>query len=177
MKLRYFAALLPIALLTACMTPAPAPAAWHPLTDSAQVAAATRVTHDDYKKATAFVGANASENNSLYLRGWRDDRTKALDLQIYATSFYSGEWRFYGEAYDSDGSKLDFISIDKKVDSCGSARGCYYEEAVGLNVSRAYLEAHKETGIRYKVSGKVGEFTGFLPAAYVKGFLASVDAS
>lgn len=143
--------------------------------DPYQAAAATRVTRDDFKKQVKFEGANASSNNSLYLRGWRDERAGTTTFQIFATSFYGTEWRHYNDAYDSDGNRFDFESISKKVDSCLGARGCYYEEAVGLNVSRKYLEDHQETGIRYKISGKVGESTGFLPAAYVKGFLMSVD--
>lgn len=175
--LRLTASLLAIILLTGCVTYAPAPPPWAPLTDPTKVSLATRVTHDEYKKTTNFIGANASEHNQLHLRGWRDDRTKVASFQLYATSFYSDHWRFYNEAYDSDGNKLDFISIDKKVDSCSGGRGCYFEETVGLNVSRKYLDEHQDTGIHYKVSGKAGEFTGFLPAAYVKGFLASVDSA
>lgn len=144
-------------------------------TDPDKAAAMTKVTRDDFKKQTKFEGANASPNNSMYLRAWRDERAGTTTFQIFVTSFYSTEWRHYNEAYDSDGNRFDFESISRKVDSCLGARGCYYEEAVGLNVSRKYLEDHEDTGIRYKVSGKIGEFTGFLPAAYVKGFLMSVD--
>jgi hypothetical protein len=146
-------------------------------TDFHQATAATRVTYDEFKKITQFRGANASQNNELYLRAWKDDRTKQITYQIYLTSFYGNAWRFYSEAYDSDGNQLDFLSIDRKVDSCGGAYGCYFEETVGLNVSREYLQQHQETGVRYKISGKAGEATGFLPAVYVKGFLASVDGA
>jgi hypothetical protein len=176
MKSYHLAAALLISLATACATAAPAQP-WALLTDPAQAAAATRATHDEYKKTTNFVGANASQYNQLHLRGWRDDKAKSVTFQIYATSFYSTQWRFYSEAYDSDGNRLEFVSIDKKVDSCNGPSGCYYEEAVGMNVPRKYLEDHQDTGIRFKVSGKAGEFTGFLPAAYVKGFLQSVDAA
>jgi hypothetical protein len=175
MTYRVAAASLLFALLSACVTYVPAPLPKPLITDPAQASAMTRVTRDEYKKMTKFEGANASQYNSLYLRGWRDDRTKVATFQIYATSFYGDQWRFYGEAYDSDGNRLEFISIERKVDSCDGARGCYYRETVGLNISRKYLEDHQETGIRYKVSGKAGDFTGFLPAAYVKGFLLSVD--
>jgi len=161
--------------LGGCITTIPAPQPKPLLTDYNVAASATSVTHDEYKKTTNFVGANASQYNALYLRGWRDDRTKTSSFQLYATSFYSDQWRFYREAYDSDGNKLDFISIDRKVDSCNGGRGCYFEETVGLNLSRQYIEDHQNSGIRFKISGKAGEFTGFLPPAYVKGFLLSVD--
>jgi len=172
---RSIAAAFLFILLGGCL-PGVKPIAPNPtLTDPTQVSAQTKVTRDEFKKMTKFEGANASPYNRLYLRGWRDDRTAMITYQVYITSFYSTEWRHYNEAYDSDGNRMDFISIDKKVDSCSGARGCYFEETVGLNVTRKYLEDRQDTGIRYKVSGKVGEFTGFLPAAYVKGFLMSVD--
>jgi hypothetical protein len=156
--------------LSGCLGPQPI------LTDDAQVAVMTRATHDEYKKTTSFKGVNASRDNYLVLRGWRDDRTKSTEFQVYITSYYSGQWRFYSEAYDSEGNRLDFVSIDQHVASCGSY-SCRYSETIGLNVSRQYLEDHRTTGIRFKVSGKAGEFTDFLPAAYIKGFLDSVDAT
>jgi hypothetical protein len=174
---RLAATALLLSLLSGCLPPLQIPQPRPILTDDAQVAAMTRTTHDEYKKITNFTGANASQYNNLFLRGWRNDRTKNTEFQVYATSFYSGQWRFYREAYDSDGNRLDFVSIDRKVASCSGGSGCYYEETIGLNVSRKYLEDHKATGIRFKVSGKAGEFTEFLPAAYVKGFLDSVDAA
>jgi hypothetical protein len=173
---RILAAAITLALLTASAARvAPPPPAL--FTDYQRAAAATKVTRDEFKKTTKYQGANASTNNSLFLRAWKDDKTKEMTYQIYLTSFYGDRWRFYSEAYDSNGSRLDFTSIDKKVDSCNGDRGCYFEETVGLNVSRKYLEENAETGIGYKISGKAGETTGFLPAAYVKGFLVSIDAA
>jgi hypothetical protein len=165
-------------LFTACLTPVQLYQVPQPpklLSSATDVAAATKVEHDEYKKTTSFTGANASQYNTLLIRGWRDDKTKTARFQIYADSFYAGQWRFYNDAYDSDGNRLEFTSIDRKVVSCRG--GCTYTETVGLTVSRKYLEEHQETGIRFKVSGKAGEFTAELPAAYVKGFISSVDVA
>lgn len=172
---RIFATSLSILVLAASASAAQSAQPDAAITDPVRASSLTKVTRDDFKKTTNYQGANASPQNALYLRAWRDDRTASTTFQVYLTSFYSTEWRHYDEAYDSDGNRLDFISINKRVDSCNGDRGCYYEETVGLYVTRKYLEDHQDTGIRYKVSGKTGEFTGFLPAAYVKGFLMSVD--
>lgn len=176
MKILNFAAMsLTCALLTACLAPITIPQPEPLLTDPVRVAARTQIKRDEYKKMTNFTGANAVKYGTLFIRAWRDDKTNKTDFQIYADSYYSGGWRFYQEAYDSDGNRMDFVSIDRKVVSCRG--GCSYEETVGMSVTRKYLEDHQDTGIRFKVSGKAGEFTGELPAAYVKGLLMSVDAA
>lgn len=163
--------------LAACVTHVPTPKPKPMLTDPQAAASETRISHDEFKKITTFLGANASEYNTLRLRAWKQDSDNSVNYQIYLTSFYNVQWRFYNEAYDSKGSKLDFVSIDRKVSSCSGSGGCYYEETVGLNVTRKYLEENQDTGIRYKISGKAGEAVGFLPAAYIKGFLISFDKS
>jgi hypothetical protein len=145
--------------------------------DPVAVSVKTVVKHDDFKKTTNYTGANASQYNQLFIRAWRPDVTQKTEYQIYFTSFYGGGWRFYNEAYDTNGTKMDFLSIDRHVSSCSGGYGCNYEETMGLNVTREYLTANQNTGIKFKVTGKAGEAVFTLPAAYVKGFLLSTDPS
>lgn len=97
-------------------------------------------------------------------------------MQLYFRDHYDGEWRFYNSAYDIDGNKLDFLSIDRKVDTCGKF-GCRHFEDVGITVTRGYLDSHRDSGIRLKVSGRAGEAIVDLPPGYIQGFLRHLDAA
>lgn len=145
------------------------------LTDATTIASITKIKHDEFKKITVYEGANATLGGTQNLRAIRDDATGLTEYQIYRVSTYTKQWRFYSEAYDDSGAKLDFKSIDKSVTNCSSDYECYYHETVGIKVTRDYLDRKAESGIRYKISGQAGEEVNYLPAAYVKGFLTSID--
>ncbi|WP_156895672.1 hypothetical protein [Massilia putida] len=170
------------ACLTACVTvPAYTPPAPRVLpTDPNVIAQGTEKNHDDFKKNTTYKGMDASVSpspyRSLFLRAWKDDSDKDARYQIYVADSYGKEWRFYNSAYDSNGKKLELISISRDVDSC-DAYGCNYYEHLALNVDRAYLLVNQDAGVKFKISGKVqGEDRVlFLPPAFIKGFLMSVQ--
>src|SRR5471032_2776848 len=111
-KTRIFLMLGITALLSGCITPMKPPAPPVLLTDPLVVANATKVKHDDFKKTTEFTGANVRPYSALFLRAWRADSTGDMNYQIYLESHYTVQWRYYNEAYDSNGEKLDFLSID-----------------------------------------------------------------
>lgn len=135
--------------------------------------AAVQVERDDFKKQTRFMGPNcaAEFGNSLFLRAWkRDSAPGAIDYQVYAIDNYTSDWRFYSEAYDSDGQRLDFMSIDRKVGYC-SKYVCSKDEHMGISVSHDYLVKHSGTGMTFKVSGRGGEKVFALPASCIQAFL------
>jgi hypothetical protein len=140
----------------------------------------TEKKHDEFKKSTSFTGMDASvstdRDNSVFLRAWKADSDKIAHYQIYVVDTYGVEWRFYNTAYDSNGKKLDLVSISRDVGSC-SSYGCNYYEHLAINVDQDYLLANQETGVKFKISGKVegADRVLFLPPAFIKGFLMSVQ--
>jgi hypothetical protein len=169
--------------LSACVSVMPAyvpPAPRALPTDPNVIARMTEKKHDDFKKQTSYQGINASDStysdNQIFLRSWKDDASTTASYQIYVETTYSGEWVFYNSAYDSNGKKLDFVSVARDVDDCTSY-GCFYHEHLALNVDRNYLEANQETGVKFKISGKLqnGDKVLFLPPAFIKGFLMSMQ--
>lgn len=136
-----------------------------------------RVERDDYKKVTNFRAINAAANRfeTLMLRAWRHDGGELI-YQIYVTDYYStGSWRFYEEAHDRSGHRFDVTLIGREVGSCSAYSGCSHFETVGLNIERAYLERHQESGIDFRVSGRAGTADFFLPPEYVQSFLRQVN--
>lgn len=53
---------------------------------------------------------------------------------------------------------------------------CVNVEKITLEVTKKYLEDNQDVGIRYKVTGKGGEFIDFIPPVFIKGFLKRLDA-
>lgn len=148
------------------------------LTESESVSARTTSTRDDFKKLVNFKGPNLFQDGgrALFLRATKFDKSSELTVQLYFRDQYDGEWRFYNSAYDIDGNKLDFLSIDRKVDTCGKF-GCRHFEDVGITVTRDYLDSRRDRGIKLKVSGRAGEAIVDLPPGYIQGFLQRLDAA
>lgn len=126
---------------------------------------------DDFDKTVAYVGPNCAQGigESTFLRAWRD-RAGATTFQLYIVSGYEGEWRFYSRAFDSDGKSLPVTVIDRSTGYCDKY-GCSKEEHIGLSVTRDYLKAHADSGVRVKLYGKAGEHVANLTGAYVRAFL------
>lgn len=146
--------------------------------DANSIAKFVGVGRDDFKKLTTYRGPELTEGflyikKTVFLRAWKDDRTSAIQYQIYAIDGYRGDWHFYDHAYDSSGNKMEFVPIDRQVVTC-DGNWCWFQEEFGLNVSRNYLESHKASPIVFKSSGKGGEQTFSLPATYVQAFLSIV---
>lgn len=157
-------------MLSACVAPPPR----LNTSDPQAVSSAISVQRDDFKKVTNYKGPNTSSDifDQVFIRAWKSDATGTTDYQIYVADYYSGDWRFYNSAFDSNGNNLDVTVISRDVDSC-SRYGCSHTEHIGLNITRGYLEKNQEVGIRFKLSGKAGEEIFYIPAGYIKAFLAA----
>jgi hypothetical protein len=133
-----------------------------------------QVKYDEFKKLTKYEGSNvASGSDVVFLRAWKPDKSSII-FQIYVMDYYDGEWRFYHSAWDSDGTSLDTTQISRDVGSCSRYSGCSHYEHMGINVTRDYLEKHRRSGIRFKLSGKAGEEIFSIPAAHIDAFLEIV---
>lgn len=130
-----------------------------------------KVSYDEFKKLTKYEGSNvATGSDVVFLRAGKSDKSPMV-IQIYVMDYYNDEWRFYHSAWDSDGIKLDTTQISRDVGSCSRYSGCSHYEHLGLNVTREYLEKHRRTGVRFKLSGKAGEEVFSIPAAHIDAFL------
>ena len=114
---------------------------------------------------------------SGFLRGWKDLKSKSgapgEGFQIYVATVHGGRWHRYSSAWDSGGKQLETRSLGNDVDC--SRYGCSYSEDVGVDITRAYLEAHRGSGLSLKVSGSGGEVVVRVPGGYVAGFLERFD--
>lgn len=136
-----------------------------------------KVLRDDFKKQTTFVGPDCATRfaTRLFVRAWhRDASPDLLEYQVYAVDSYTSDWRFYDEAYDADGNRLAFVSIDRTVDCMKGV--CTHEEHMGIKVARDYLDKHASSGLSFKVSGRGGEQVFFLPSQCIQAFLEKTQS-
>ena len=138
-----------------------------------QYSAKHKVEYDEFKKVTKISGSTLkNDGTSVLLRAWKLN-TGQIDFQLYVEDYYTGQWRFYDEAWDSDGKQLKLTLIRRDVDSC-SKYGCRHVEHVGVNLTREYLMTMVSKGMRFKLSGKAGEVIVAVPGPYIAAFLDDV---
>jgi len=161
-------------LLTGCLLPRQEPSNinW---SNPDETRSRVEIKNDEFTKQIDYTGPNVIDpyysSDYLMMRAW--EKASKINYQVYVADHYYGDWRFYNRAFDSDGNKLDFVLISKKVLDCYS--GCTFSEHAGLNVTEAYLRKHTETGLKFKIIGKAGEEVFTLPGGYIKGFLDTVN--
>lgn len=158
--------------LSACSS---TPPAGPNLNDAAVVKSLVNVWRDQYVKGGGFIGPELSpvKYKNLYLRALRLEG-KPLVYQIFVRDQYRDNWRFYDAAYDSDGNRLNFASIDRKTDDC--RYGCDFYETMSITVPLGYLEQRRDRGLIIKIMGKAGERVVEVPAGYVAGFVDAVKS-
>ena len=144
--------------------------------DSTSIKQEIKVTHDDLKKQTKYVGPEYRLDNLghiLLLRSWKDDDSQEVIFQFYASMRYGGSiWRMYERTFDIDDNQLETISISKKFNCEKSV--CTYYENVGIKVDRKYLEDHTESGVKFKIESNAGADIIEIPGPYITAFLIRV---
>lgn len=92
-------------------------------------------------------------------------------FQIYVRILYNDEdWRLYGAAYDSNGTRFVTKVISRTILFDHNA------EDVGISVSSSYLLKHQDSGVKleiYDIYGDKEEL--FLPGEYIKAFMQQVS--
>jgi hypothetical protein len=169
-KAIYLTAIASAFLLTACVTTRPT----INLNDPQAMRGAIEIKRDEFKKITNFTGPNATAGygDLAIIHAWKYDTTGDMDYQIYIRDLYDqGTWRNYFTAFDSNGKQLKIRQISRDVLSC-SRSYCSFWEHIGIDVTREYLEQHRNSGIRLKLSGQVGEEIFYFPGAYIEAILS-----
>lgn len=167
--IRYFLVGIALASLASCKT-----LPTHDWTRPQYTAERVLVQNDEFKKVVNFTGPNcaADPSDSVFLRAWKN-RDGEITYQVYVRHMYTGSWRFYDSAWDSNGSRLDVTVISRDVRSCAGGT-CSHDEHIGINVSQRYLDhaAMAPAGMVFKIDGKGGEHIFNVPPAYIEGFLS-----
>jgi hypothetical protein len=151
------------------------------LNSAEAVYAGTEITRDTYKGTTWIVSPGSSsvvqsKNGTgyvfedVYLRVLASAKPEPL-YQLYMDATCR-EWKFFDRLYDSRGNRLDFVSIDRRVDSSGAS----VREIFAANLTRQYLDTARFSGLNVKAVGSRGEHVFTLPPHYVVGFLNRVDS-
>jgi hypothetical protein len=154
----------------------------------ATVEAACRVKLDDYQ-GTALVSCPQRQgdldlvsSHSYYrahLRGMVN-RAGAETFQLYVATRLDGGWQNFRGARDQHEIPLTVSKIDRKKNcepGAKSQEDCTFYEHFGVSFTREYLEARTVRGIELRVRSQAGESEIVLPAAYVQGFMARLDAT
>lgn len=151
---------------------------YHESRTPAWVAERTTVEYDEFTKRYSVESPRVKgtmgsgydgEYYRVFLRGWRLMQDEPSEVfQIYVATSHIGDWHHYRSAWDEDGKQLSTTRIASDV---GCRSGCWYAEDVGVSVDRAYLEAHRSSGIRFKVKGTGGSVVVRVPPGYISGFL------
>jgi len=203
--------------MTSCATPPPPPPPVAPQVGSAdEIQAGTLIETDPDTKTSRIVapfvraespgGWRTGENvwwEGLWgLRGWAKAGVMPDDCQLYVSCFFRKPF-LLASAHDRDGATFAVLQIDQRVTSRG-----YLIATVGVTMPRAYLEAHKASGIDLIIEGQRedvqfgisrtnssspglaaargidariasqrGDVQLTIPAAYVEGFLASLQTA
>jgi hypothetical protein len=128
---------------------------------------------DSYKKTT-WIQSPSLDGwiYSVWLRA-QAENSKIISYQIYVSDIYD-DWRFFNSAYDTDGKKLDFRTVDSLVESYGLYAGKTKEDYI-IVVDRKYLNNSIGKEINFKAVGQRGERVIIIPSIYVEGFLKKVD--
>ena len=145
-------------------------------TDPTDIAGHVMVSQDKYDGFWKAGGPriivwNSFDVTSYKLRAWSRDRSfrRAALAQLYVETDLD-EWLFLDGAY-SGGVAYEVKWIDSEVDRCDHY-SCQYNETVGINMSIDQLHAIAAgPGFDVRLSGRRGDVTFFVPAAYFQGFL------
>ncbi len=186
------------------------------LGSAGEIQAGTQIETDPFTKTTKIVapfvraespgGWRTGEDvwwEGLWgLRGWTKAGEMPDDCQLYVSCFFRKSF-LLASAHDRDGTAFPVLQIDQSITSRG-----YLIKTVGVTLPRAYLEAHRAsgidliiegqrddmqlgiirtnssspgmaatTGVDLRVQKQRGDVQLTIPAAYVEGFLASLQTT
>jgi hypothetical protein len=97
------------------------------------------------------------------------------DLYLVVLYLSVNGWLSAGQVSDSDGQTIQgFRGADESFDI---KYGRVTKEIYYIPLTRRYLEQHRNSGIDFRLRGATGTLVATQPAAFVQGFLASLDST
>ena len=118
---------------------------------------APQVVDDSFESHARIQGGPLRHASGNYLlRSFVDKRTGAVQHQLYATTSYRGDWRFFERAAGEDMRELEFSAISRDVGSCPQYLGCSFTEAIGATLPDTVLRERWTTGYAVKFSARSG---------------------
>lgn len=116
--------------------------------------------------------------STYLLRSWIDKKTGSETHQLYVSHYYSGEWIFWHRASAADVGPLEFVSISRKVITCGRYLGCSYVEVMGATIQNEILVKSVASGLRIKFFARTGEeMVVTVPADQIAAQIAAINKS
>lgn len=142
---------------------------------------AVTVEQDRFDQAERFKGPALSRGGFLsnglwYLRSAPEGVESGHEIYVQWTK--TGPWPEFHTATFSGGDSVRVLNIGKFVASCG-VQGCYRAERAAVPVERARLREADAAGrgLDVKLRGEgEDEIEIRIPAHYVEGYLAAVEA-
>ncbi len=123
----------------------------------------------NYKEVTGLSAWNAP-NFPFWVSVIKKSGQK--DLFLIYMNIDRDEWAFYDSARDENGNKLEFISLDQKVNTYGNS---IISESFAIQISKEFLENTRGKNPQIKISGKRDSFIIFLPDYYIDGILQYLE--
>jgi len=141
--------------------------------DPASIAKGIEVKKDQFTKITSIVGPDSSRLtpgyhsfDSVQLSAAKSETGSLVYRINIVASRIPSEWMFLDSGYDSSGTKLDVVPIDRMF-----MAGSIYEFLV-IRVSRDYLVRNQDSGILFELTGSRGRKRFSIPGTYIKVFLS-----
>lgn len=101
---------------------------------------------------------------------YKQEQLQFLQLYIMKTDV---EWGFYHSAIGEDGTKLEFVKVDKDVSS--SSNIVTVKEHFALNMPLEYLKKMSSQNWEIKVYGKRNEGVFIVSPALTKAFMSKLE--
>ena len=142
----------------------------------AQIGAKTTVYRDDFKKNTSIVamplvfGDYGIDNYNLAVFKSDSSAIVLYSLEFKTLRGYSQGWAFWDAAVDQDGKEFEVGTPSRDVLDGGSVR-----ERISVNLTRAYLDSKRATGVTIRIDGKGVEQVINVPGNYIAAFLDQAD--
>lgn len=138
------------------------------------------IERDDLKKVTFMRGprfstySDVNQDNAIdqiAIDATLVDEPDTIMYWIFVNDIFSGHWRNYSVAHDSEGQEFQVLKTGSSV---WWSSGDTFEEFLDIPVTRGYLERHRYSGITMKISGSGGKAGFSIPPGYIAGVLRAV---
>ncbi|MGE3623213.1 MAG: hypothetical protein AB7H77_05000 [Bdellovibrionales bacterium] len=153
-----------------------------------QITQSVKIETSPYDKSISYQGPILSERYASYLlrAAKMKESGNILFFQVYVSAQYgnnlrpanSGKsWIFYNSVATDGGENYAITKIASDVDC--SRGNCFFTEDFAFNVPEEILISRLNSGLSFRVSNVngTGSMVLYIPAVYIKGFLAAVKSS